>query len=344
MKIFRSLSVKLVLIMFGIIAAANALAGVCVLLLANRTNSEPLRWFFMLRAPIPVLILSLIIGTLISAVIGKMVLRPLNSLIGATKRVAKGDFSVQVEAPDDAGEMSELVGSFNEMTKELGSNELFKKDFINSFSHEFKTPIVSIRGFAKQLQRDDLSDAERREYAGIIARESERLANMASNILLLTRLENEEIIAERATYRLDEQLRGAVILFEKQWSEKSLEPELDLRETHVCLNEELINHVWVNLIGNAVKFSNEGGKLGVACKIVDGRVIVEISDTGIGMDAQTQNRIFDRFYQASPSRATEGNGLGLTLVRRIIELCGGAISVKSAPNQGSTFKVELPSA
>jgi len=338
----KSLGLRLVALIFVIMLLANTITGVVFLIFSSNQDTGLARLFFSINHPIPLLILSLALGTILSALFIRLFLRPIRSLIGATKRVAQGDFTVRVEKTGGKGEMNELVGSFNEMARELGSNELFKKDFINSFSHEFKTPIVSIRGFARQLQRDDLTDAERKEYAGIIAAESERLANMSTNILLLNRLENEEIIANRSDCRLDESLRSTVLLMEKQWSEKNLELDLNLDEVHANLNEEIMSHVWINLIGNAIKFSNDGGKLGVSCAADGENVTVTISDTGIGMDEETQRHIFDRFYQGAPSHATEGNGLGLALVKRIIDLCGGKIDVKSAPNEGSAFTVTLP--
>ena len=255
---------------------------------------------------------------------------------------------MRVEPTQTGDEMEELVGSFNDMTKELGSTELFKKDFINSFSHEFKTPIVSIRGFAKQLRRDDLTEEQRGEYADIIIQESERLSHMSSNILLLTKLENQKIMTELTEFMLDEQIRRSILLLEKQWSDKSLELDLDLSEVRMRANEEMLSHVWINIIGNAIKFSREGGKLSISCRFSGNRAVVAVADTGIGMTSETQMRVFDKFYQGEttgslqPSHSAEGNGLGLPLAKRIVELSGGTIAVRSAPGEGATFVVELP--
>lgn len=350
MKNKRSLAIRLVLIIFGIMVTSNMLTGASYFVLSQQHGYIPVMIFRMINSPLQLLVLNVFMGTVLSIVFSKMLVRPMNQLIDATHKVAKGDFSVRVDSTDSPDELGELVGSFNEMTKELGSNEMFKKDFINNFSHEFKTPIVSIRGFARQLERDDITDEERREYAGIIARESERLANMSTNILLLTKLENQQIMPDTTTYRLDEQLREAILLMEKHWSDKNLDLDLDLPDTNIRANEEMLAHVWINIIGNAVKFSNEGGVLRVSCALRENNVRVEISDNGLGMDEETRKRIFEKFYQgettgsAQPSHSTAGNGLGLPLARRIVELSGGRIDVESQPGKGSTFTVILPAA
>ena len=348
MKLRNSLTFRLFVSITCVMAAANIITGGWYFLLKLRVGIVPEMIFGLFNSPLQFLILSMVIGIVLSASLSRMMLKPVKQLSAATKQVAKGDFSVRVECEDADDEVAALMGSFNDMTRELGNNEMFKKDFINSFSHEFKTPIVSIRGFAKQLQRDDLSDEQRAEYVDIIVRESERLSNMSSNILLLTRLENQQIMPDITTYSLDEQLREAILLFEKQWGDKELELDIDLPDVDITANEEMLSHVWINIIGNAIKFSNNGGRLGVSCSLQRSGVQVVVSDTGIGMDEATCARIFDKFYQgdtsgsAQPSHATEGNGLGLPLAKRIIELSRGSISVKSSPGEGAVFTITLP--
>ena len=293
-------------------------------------------------SPLGVIGMTIVFALMISVQVGKSKLRPINDLIRAMSRVSEGDFSVRVEEEDAPGEMGDLVHSFNEMAQELGGIEMFRKDFINNFSHEFKTPIVSIRGFAKQLERDDLTDEQRREYTSIIVSESERLANMASNILLLTKLENQQIVTDREEYRLDEQLRKCILLLEKNWSAKEIELSLNMDEVTYVGNEEMMSHVWVNLIGNAVKFSPQGGLLEITCARMGNGVIATIRDHGEGMDEDTQKRIFEKFYQGDSAHATEGNGLGLSLVKRIVDLCGGQVVVDSHPGAGTAFTVTLP--
>ena len=293
-------------------------------------------------SPLGVIVMIIVFALMISVQVGKSKIRPINDLIRAMSKVSEGDFSVRVEEEDAPGEMGELVHSFNEMAQELGSIEMFRKDFINNFSHEFKTPIVSIRGFAKQLERDDLTDEQRSEYTSIIVSESERLANMASNILLLTKLENQQIVTDREEYRLDEQLRKCILLLEKNWSAKEIELSLNMEEITYVGNEEMMSHVWVNLIGNAVKFSPPGGLLEITCARMGSGVIATIRDHGEGMDEATQKRIFEKFYQGDSAHATEGNGLGLSLVKRIVDLCNGQIEVDSRPGAGTAFTVTLP--
>lgn len=278
----------------------------------------------------------------LAAGMGRSKLKPMNDLVHAMHAVSQGDFSVRVDAGDVPGDMGELVSSFNDMASDLGGLELFRKDFINNFSHEFKTPIVSIRGFAKQLERDDLTDEQRREYLDIIVSESDRLANMASNVLLLSKLENQTIVTDRTLYRLDEQLRRCILLLEKQWTEKALEPDVDLDEVEYRGNEEMVSHIWVNLLGNAIKFSPDGATLSVRLRRDGGWAEVCVRDGGEGMDDMTRRRIFEKFYQGDTAHATEGNGLGLALVKRIVDLCGGEIDVQSAPGQGAAFTVRLP--
>ena len=291
--------------------------------------------------PFMAILMVIVFAMMISVQVGRSKLKPISELVSAMERVSRGDFSARVDVEDAPGEMGTLVNSFNDMAQELGSIEMFRKDFINNFSHEFKTPIVSIRGFAKQLERDDLTDEQRREYAAIIVSESERLANMSSNILLLTKLENQQIITDKAKYRLDEQLRSCILLLEKQWEAKNIDLSLNLDEVDYVGNEEMMSHIWVNLIGNAVKFSEPDGLIEISCERADGAVRVEVRDHGVGMDEATQKRIFEKFYQGDSAHATEGNGLGLSLARRIVDLCGGTIEVHSRVGEGTAFIVKL---
>ncbi len=290
-------------------------------------------------------IISTVIGTGITLFVSRHFFKPLDGLIKSQKKVAKGDFSVRADAPDNNNIITELVRSFNSMVEELGSTEMFRNDFINNFSHEFKTPIVSIRGFAMQLQNDTLTEAQKREYIDIIAKESDRLASMSSNILLLTKFENQQMVTDKTEFYLDEQIRRCILLLEKQWTKKNLSLDLDLGEVKYYSNEEMLSHVWQNIIGNAIKFSSENGEISVKCRSdSSGGVTVKISDNGIGMDDATQKRIFDKFYQGDSSHSGQGNGLGLPLAKRVVDLCGGKISVKSRVGAGTSFIVKLPPA
>ena len=337
----KSFRVEMILIIFFLMLLTSGfIVGSYALL---HLIFPSLEHFSTLTSSAATLIACTVIGTGAAAIFTKWFLRPLQEMIAATQRIAKGDFKVHIhESFAEDTDFGILQRSFNHMAHELDGIELFRKDFINNFSHEFKTPIVSIRGFAKQLERDDLTPAQRREYLDIIVSESDRLANMASNVLLLSKLENQTIVTDREDYRLDEQLRRCVLLLEKQWGEKALEPDVELEAVTYRGNEEMMNHVWVNLLNNAIKFSPRGGALSVRLAREGDAAVCSVGDRGPGMDEVTRRRIFEKFYQGDTAHATEGNGLGLALVKRIVDLCGGSVTVESAPGEGSTFTVRLP--
>ena len=333
----QSLYMTLWTFLFSVIVAASIMAAAAYgFLVFFGLLVNPLFRTLAMPMLLMVFILTLAAG------MGRSKLRPMNDLVHAMHAVSQGDFSVRVDAEDVPGDMGELASSFNDMATELGGLELFRTDFINNFSHEFKTPIVSIRGFAKQLERDDLTDEQRREYLDIIVSESDRLANMASNVLLLSKLENQNIVTDREDYRLDEQVRRCLLLLEKQWSEKELDLDVELEEITYRGNEEMMNHVWVNLLNNAIKFSPRDGRLALRLAREGGEAVCTVADQGPGMDEETRRRVFEKFYQGDTAHATEGNGLGLSLVKRIADLCGGSVTVDSRPGEGSAFTVRLP--
>ena len=294
---------------------------------------------------------SIIIGTLLAFIIGIVVLKPLSELIKGTKRVMDGDYSVRIDVgwveKRTIRELRELIRDFNEMVEELQNTEMFRRDFISNFSHEFKTPLASIRGFARQLCEGDLTPEQQREFSKIILDETEYLSVMSQNTLLLTNLENRDIISERSErteFSLDEQLRNCMLRLEPQWSEKNIEIDMEeLEDVRFFWNEQLLAHVWNNLFDNAVKFTPEGGLIRVSCKRENGMVKIKVSDSGCGISADALPHIFEKFYQADNSHATNGNGLGLALAKKIVELCGGNIRAKSETGRGTTFYVELGS-
>jgi signal transduction histidine kinase len=289
------------------------------------------------------LIACTLIGTGAAAIFTKWVLLPLGEMISATERISRGDFKVHIqETFDEESDFGILQRSFNRMARELDGIELFRKDFINNFSHEFKTPIVSIQGFAHQLKAGALTPEEEQEYIRIIAEESDRLAKMSTNILLLSKLENQAIVTDKTEFRLDEQLRTCLVLLEKQWGAKDLELDLELEAVHYRFNEDILSQLWLNLFGNAIKFTPAGGTVSCSLRTEGDTVTVVISDTGIGMDEETCRHIFDKFYQGDPSHTGDGNGIGLNIVSRILYLCRGSITVKSEVGKGSTFTVRLP--
>lgn len=288
------------------------------------------------------LVVSVIIGTCISAAVASKIVRPVREVKKAMHRVEKGDFSQRLEVTGFNGEIDELIESYNKMAQELGGIEMFRENFINSFSHEFKTPIVSIQGFAKQLKKENLSEEKKQEYIDIIISESKRLTNLSSNILMLSKLENQQIITDKTSFSLDEQIRNCILLLEKQWTAKDISFDIDMQEIQYTTNAEMLSQVWVNIIGNAIKFSPEGSSIRIKLFKEGDVITAEITDRGIGMDQQTISHIFERFYQGDRAHASEGNGLGLPLVKRIVELCNGNIRVESQYGKGTNFIVTLP--
>ncbi len=284
---------------------------------------------------------ALLLGTFMAALAGKRFLRPIRELSKATKAIAKGNFNVRVSVPKNM-EMGELVNNFNRMTRDLGSTETLQKDFINNVSHEFKTPLASISGFAKLMQSDDLDDEQRREYAGIIAEESERLARLSASILQLTRLDNASSMTGITEYSLDEQLRRTIVLLASQWEPKHIEMTVEVDDITISGNKELLGEVWMNLLTNAIRFTPDHGRITVRATELLDDIQVEVEDDGCGMSAEVKARVFERFYQGDSSRSNEGNGLGLALVKRVVELSGGSVTVESSPGSGSTFRVRLP--
>lgn len=283
------------------------------------------------------LIFSIVIGTSMFALFGKRPLRPVRDMKQAVREIIQGNYQVKV-SKSHIPELDDLITDFNTMAQELGSVEALRNDFIDNFSHEFRTPIVSIRGFAKLLKNEQLTPAEREEYLDIIIEESNRLVQLSTNVLTLSKLENQALPPEKQGFRLDEQLRRVILFLEPTWKKKQLSLEIDLDPVTIQGNEELLKQAWINLLGNAIKFTPDNGQITVRLTAPG---IVEISDTGIGMDRATQERIFEKFYQHDPSHAAKGHGLGLALVKRIITLSGGTIDVSSVPGKGSTFTVTL---
>lgn len=340
-NLLRTFRFVLISFFMTVLAISGFFTGL-VFVLGYMVHFRPIHSLPITRLILAPVLISVLISIILTAIWSGRMLRPLKQLTKATKQVAEGDFSVRIPEDGSKWEMSQLVRSFNIMVQGLESNEMFRKDFINNFSHEFKTPIVSIRGFARQLYNDDLTEEQKKEYIDIIIAESDRLAGMSTNVLLLTKLENQAIVTDKAPFYLDEQIRGELLLMEDAWTRKNLTLSPELEEVLYNGSAELLSHVWRNLLSNAIKFSPDGGELKIDLYRQAGEVVVEVSDEGPGMDEETAKRIFDKFYQGDTSHKTQGNGLGLSIAARAVTLCNGRISVRSAPNRGSTFVVRLP--
>ncbi|MDR3294952.1 MAG: HAMP domain-containing histidine kinase [Clostridiales Family XIII bacterium] len=266
-------------------------------------------------------------------------------IFAAIDRVAEGDFSVFVPTDEHPrSPFNELAESVNKMARELGTMEQLRQTFISDVSHEIQSPLTSISGFAALLRKEDVSREEVRHYAAIIETESRRLSKLSENLLKLSALEADAETFEMKLFRLDRQIQSVMLMLEPQWAAKNITPDMSLAPAGVDGNEDLLSQVWVNLLHNAVKFTPEGGAVGVTLTEEDGEIRCLITDNGIGIPKEDQPRIFERFYKADKSRdrALGGNGLGLSLVKKIVELHGGRVSVESGEEAGTTFTVRLP--
>ncbi len=289
-------------------------------------------------------LISLVMGSALTAVISKISLKPVNRIIDQMNRLASGDFKARLKIgkPINAHPtFVEVTESFNKMAQELENTEMLRGDFINNFSHEFKTPIVSIAGFAKLLKRGNLTEEQKKEYIDIIEEESMRLAAMATNVLNLTKYENQTILTDVTSFNLSEQLRSSILSLEGKWSKKSIDFNLDFGEHIIQGNKDMLKHVWINLVDNAIKFSSGGGTVEIGIRERSGYYEVSVQNCGSEITPEQQKKIFNKFYQADESHASEGNGVGLALVKGISELHGGKVTVHSEDGT-TTFTVSLP--
>jgi signal transduction histidine kinase len=288
-------------------------------------------------------IISIIIGAGMSVLIFKIPLKPINNLINRMNRLAAGDFSTRLKfggAISNHPTFIEISDSFNKLAEELENTEMLRSDFINNFSHEFKTPIVSIAGLAKLVNKGNITKEQRMEYLTAIEEESLRLADMATNVLNLTKVENQTILSDITTFNLSEQIRSSVLLLENKWTSKNIELQLDFGEHYIEAGEELLKQVWINITDNAIKFSPRCGTVCIVIDESESSLRVSISNTGSEISPENINKIWNKFYQADESHTTEGNGIGLAVVKKIVELHKGDISVVSQ-NGMTTFAVEL---
>ena len=275
----------------------------------------------------------------------RMVDRPVKQIMDALNQVMQGDFTVRIaHVKEFAGEtgFNEIITAINKMTAELEGTETLRTDFIANVSHELKTPLAVMGNYATMLQQPGITEGEKNEYAKEISQSARRLAQLITNILKLNKLENQQIFPQMDEYDLGEQLCESLLQFEDTWEQKRLNIETDFQEdVRIRADAELLSLVWNNLISNAVKFTPAGGTIGVAMKTEGSQVIVQVRDTGCGMKPEVGQHIFEKFYQGDTSHATQGNGLGLALVKRVVDIFGGEICVQSVYGQGSTFTVKF---
>lgn len=288
-----------------------------------------------------VLLISILSGAAIAVGLSKIFVSPMMKLGDAMRKVAGGDFTVRLDCTSKIRDVREVYGSFNTMVKELGNTETLQTDFVSNVSHELKTPINAIEGYASLLQDSQLTDEQKNAYIDKIIFNTRRLSDLVGNILLLSKVNNQTISLKASTFRLDEQVRQSILALESKWEKKEIEFDIDLDEIEHTGYENLLSHVWLNLIDNAVKFSPQNGQIRIRLKQLAGSVTFSIWDNGLPIPEADIDRIFNKFYQGDNSHASEGNGLGLALVRKIVAAAHGTINVTSSEDAGTEFVVAL---
>ena len=295
-------------------------------------NLPPVLWIF---------VISLLIGTAVTMFVSRWIIKPINKLGKAMQQVAAGEFDLELHEEQRFKELEDIYESFNRMTKELKATEILQTDFVSNVSHEFKTPINAIEGYATLLQGSENEGRELQEkYIGKILSNTHRLSNLVGNILLLSKVDNQAIPTKPSTYRLDEQIRQAILQLEPEWEKKEIELDVELERIEYTGNEILLQHVWNNLIENAVKFDPQGGLVKIRLWKNDERIWCTVEDNGPGIKPGDEAHIFDRFFQSDSSHKEEGNGLGLALVKQIVKAEGGQVTVANM-EKGCRFTIQL---
>ena len=333
----RSLRLRLTLLVMAELLITVALASVF---------SDLLHWIFGDGYDPPrfleLCLIGLMVGGGLTQFMGRVFFDRINMLGDAMNKVAEGDFSVHLEADNSIPEIENIYNKFNLMVKELNATEVLQTDFVSNVSHEFKTPINAIEGYATLLQDGEgLSPDEQEQYVDKILFNTQRLSSLVGNILLLSRMDNKAIPHKGAPFRLDEQIRQAIVLLEPEWVKKDIEFDVEMEDITIEGNENLLFHVWNNLIGNAIKFDPPNGLINIKLHKSGGKAVFQIEDSGPGISDEGLKHIFDKFYQEDSSHKQEGNGLGLALAGRIVSLHGGSISATNLPGGGCRFTVEL---
>lgn len=307
---------------------------------------ELLHLFFDFSHDIPdivwLLVFGAALGSAITTFLGKFFFDPIMEIRQAMRQVAEGDFTVRLNEGMGFKEVRQIKADFNLMAKELGLTEILQTDFVSNVSHEFKTPISAIEGYVTLLQdKEHPLTPQQTECVAEILDNTERLSSLVGNMLLLSKVDNQGIQTPKNTYRLDEQIRQALLSHERRWTENETEFDVDMEPLEYHGNEKLLFHVWSNLIDNAIKFGPKKGLIRMKLLRRDGKTIFTIEDEGPGIKKEDQSHIFDRFYQADGSHKEEGNGLGLAIVKQIVHLEGGSITVENIPDGGCKFTVAL---
>ena len=291
--------------------------------------------------PLELIIVSVVVGGVMTAIISKAFFNPVKNLRQAMDKVANGDFTIQLDTDkSSSGEIKELYAGFNLMTNELKATEILQTDFISNVSHEFKTPINAIEGYSTLLQGCENLDDDQKEYVEKILFNTGRLSSLVSNILLLSKIENQSIQAKRELFSLDEQIRETIVALETAWAPKNIELDVELDSVKYNGNEIIMRHIWSNLIGNAIKFTPENSIVTIRLQNQKDKFIFSVTDQGEGLSDEAKKHLFDKFYQADTFHKSEGNGLGLALVKQILNIDGGDITAENVKG-GCRFTVTL---
>lgn len=288
------------------------------------------------------LLMGTFMGGALAFLVNRIFFHPIERLSEGMNNVAAGDFSVKLNTNSPINEVKELYDSFDLMVRELGATEVLQTDFVSNVSHEIKTPVSAIEGYATLLQGGEYTPEEQREYVDKILFNTKRLSALVGNVLLLSKIDNQAILKKEKVFRLDEQIRQSIMQLEAKWTEKDIELDIDLDVVEFKGDATLLINVWDNLIGNAIKFDPVGGLLRIRLSENDNEIQFYIDDSGEGIKEGTIDHIFDKFYQGDNSHKQEGNGLGLSLVKRIIDIYEGTISAENLPQKGCRFTVTLP--
>lgn len=332
------------IVVFIILVAAIVIAGAAAEIFVRLTGSEGGSGVKTTHIILFMMSISAILGAIITFIALRVPLRPVSTLIHKMNDLASGDFDVTLEFGgliESIPSFKSVSVSFNKLAEELRNTEMLRTDFINNFSHEFKTPIASIKGFAALLKSGDLSEEEKQKYIEAIEEEAMRLSVMATNVLSLSKVESQTILNDTVTFNLSEQLRSSLLLLESKWEKKNLEIQIDIDEYEITASEELLKQVWINLLDNAVKFSPRCGAISVAVNEDDRSIFVTVSNTGSDIPEDKLDKIWGKFYQCDESHSAEGNGIGLAIVKRIVALHNGEVTAKSFDGW-TTFSVKLP--
>ncbi len=334
-------SINIFMIIAGILAITG---GICIFLMHNNKLADNFYTMPNLSWLVFVYITSIIIGISIIVMLRNLFILPIQHSIEAMKQLAEGDFNIRIQLnmKKPTLEMVKFVNCFNKTAAKLGSMEMLHKDFMNNFSHEFKTPIVSISGFAKLLRDGTLSEKEKAEYLDIIIAESDRLSTLSQSVLELSKIESQMAITKKEVFNISEQIRQSIVLVDHKWLKKEIHLEMQLEEGNFYGNAALIKHIWVNLLDNAYKFAPAHSAISIQIFNTEETYIFQLTDEGPGMSEHTQEHIFEHFFQEDTSHNTQGNGLGMTMVQKVVLLHNGTINIKSALGNGTTMTVTLP--